>query len=225
MFSTKSKYLRLTNFTKVGIKMEKSLEINELAAAMSALMADVENAGKDKISYGFKYADLAQILSIVRPVLAKHGLAVSQHPQIDEQATSVSVETIVMHKSGQYMSSVLSMPAVAGKGMSAAQAVGSIITYARRYALAAVLSISQEDDDGASSNAESSSVVPKPKVIDLINADQKAELVEKMQSINFDVNRIKNRFSIASIDELQARHFAVAMQNLEKLREQQNGQV
>jgi hypothetical protein len=52
-----------------------------------------------------------------------------------------------MHESGEYIESMLSLPQEANSRMSAAQQAGAVITYARRYALAACLGIAQQDDD------------------------------------------------------------------------------
>jgi hypothetical protein len=92
----------------------------------------------DRFSYS--YADLADVLSSVRPVLAKHGLAVSQ--SVVPVDGGVGVETRVTHRSGGY--EVYGPTVVPGGG--SAQQAGAAITYARRYGLAAALGIATEDD-------------------------------------------------------------------------------
>ena len=127
--------------------MNKSESINELATALCKAQAVIEDATKSKSGHNYKYADLSQILNIVRPAFTANGLSVSQFPT--GGGDSVSVDTILMHSSGQWMSQDYSMEVVAGKGMSKAQAAGSVITYMRRYALAAIAGITQEDNDAA----------------------------------------------------------------------------
>ncbi len=126
--------------------MQKSEQINELAAAMAKAQAQLENAAKSSNNPHFKskYADLAEILNTVRPVFSANGLSVTQCPSFE--AGIASVETVLMHSSGQWMSSVISAPV----GKQDAQGVGSAITYCRRYSLAAIAGIAQEDDDGNS---------------------------------------------------------------------------
>jgi len=129
--------------------MRTSETINELATALSAFQGEVENATKSASNPFFKskYADLAEILNTVRPVLAKNGLSLAQFPSYEGDAEQglVLVETVLMHKSGQWMSCVTSTPI---KGKIDPQAIGSATTYCRRYPAAAILGIAQEDDDG-----------------------------------------------------------------------------
>lgn len=123
--------------------MQKSEQINELAAALAAAQGEIENASKNAANPHFKskYADLAEVLNTVRPVFSAHGLSITQFPAFADGLASV--ETVLLHKSGQWMSGTAS----AGVTKQDAQGVGSAITYLRRYSLAAVAGIAQEDDD------------------------------------------------------------------------------
>ena len=125
--------------------MEMSESLTEIGVALSKFQGEVNNVSKDKSGYGYKYADLAQILDVVRPLLAKHGLSVVQMPGNSD--SGVTVSTMLLHSSGQWIKSETQLPMDSAAKMSAAQAAGSVITYARRYALAAALGIAQEDDD------------------------------------------------------------------------------
>lgn len=128
--------------------------IAELASALVSAMADLSDIKKGKEakiptkaggSYGYKYADLADTIQQVRPVLAQHGLAVLQSP-VSHDNDTVSIYTTVIHRSGQQLTfGPLTLPA--GR---TAQETGSAITYGRRYALLACLGLAAEDDDGAS---------------------------------------------------------------------------
>lgn len=130
--------------------MNKSETIEKLAQALSKLQGEVQNLFKDKTGHNYKYTDLASVLDMVRPLCAKYELSVSQLCCNDPASVDVmGVETVLMHSSGQYISSVLYMNVTIGRGMSAAQAAGSVITYARRYALAALLGIAQTDTDAS----------------------------------------------------------------------------
>ena len=134
--------------------MNQSPAINELATALSKFQSEVETVKQTSENPYFKskYASLADIVRTVRPVMGKYGLAITQilEPTTD-QAT---VTTMLMHQSGQFISSVLSLT----PKDSSPQGMGSAITYARRYSYSAILGIAtDEDDDG---NAAS---LPKPK--------------------------------------------------------------
>jgi len=127
--------------------VEKSEQLNELATALAKAQGELENASKSSANPHFKskYADLAEILNTVRPVFSANGLSVTQCPGFANGM--VTVETLLMHVSGQWISSTISAPV----GKQDAQGVGSAITYCRRYSLAAVAGIAQEDDDGNAS--------------------------------------------------------------------------
>lgn len=119
--------------------------MKELATALAQAQLEIKNATLNKINPHFKskYADLAEIRDCLLPVMAKHGLTVVQMPDMrDGQMVLVSR---LLHKSGEYMDSVYPINADPLKP----QAVGSALTYARRYSLAAIGCISaEEDDDG-----------------------------------------------------------------------------
>ena len=127
--------------------MDRSDTIANLATALTAFAAEVHNPKNTATNPFHKnsYAPLNDILSYVRPLLAQHSLSVSQLVHSDGDA--IGVTTMLMHTSGEYIADTASMQPGAEKGKSAAQVAGSVITYLRRYALAAVLGIASEDDD------------------------------------------------------------------------------
>ncbi len=125
----------------------RSETIGKLAAALSKFQSEVENPTKDSQGHNYKYADLANILNAVKQPLTNNKLSVCQ--MLGSSAQGISVTTILMHESGEYIESMLSLPQEANSRMSAAQQAGAVITYARRYALAACLGIAQQDDDAA----------------------------------------------------------------------------
>ena len=115
----------------------------QYAQALVAAMGELSNVPKTASNPYFKskYAPLDAIVEATRPVLAKHGLAIQQQPLFMEG--TAGVETTILHKSGHSTTTTLLLPL---KDQSP-QGVGSAITYARRYALAAVLGLATEDDD------------------------------------------------------------------------------
>lgn len=126
-----------------------SAAIGNVAKALAAAQKNFPKVKKDTSGYGYKYATLDQCLDAVQGPLADQGLAITQilspsNPQ------EIHLQTILMHTSGEWLLSDFAIPAVANKGMNQAQALGSAITYARRYALCAICGIAaEEDDDGA----------------------------------------------------------------------------
>jgi hypothetical protein len=121
-----------------------SPSIDQLATALAKAQSEMENAKKDSVNPHFRaaYADLASIWDAARAVLGKHGLAVVQTIRA-ENGESV-LTTRLMHASGQWIASELPILAAAKKP----QEFGSALTYARRYALAAIVGVASDDDDG-----------------------------------------------------------------------------
>lgn len=124
--------------------MRKSESIKSLAVALSKFQADVKNPAntEDNPFFKSKYAPLSGILNDVRPLLSKHGLSVIQSPGGDGQ--NIMMTTLLLHESGEWIESET---LVLKADKPTAQGAGSAITYARRYALSAILGIASEDDD------------------------------------------------------------------------------
>jgi len=135
--------------------MNHSESIAKLATALSIVQGKLTHAKKDSANPFFKskYADLESVWDACRSLLAENGLAVMQFPGEFVDGT-MSLNTVLTHSSGEYMSYLMSVPVTKPD----AQGAGSALTYMRRYALAAVVGVVQADDDG---NAASS---PKPVV-------------------------------------------------------------
>lgn len=129
--------------------MIKSDKINEVALALMLIQGEIGPAIKDARNPHLKnkYATLAAIWNVALPALQKYHCSVIQPPE-DVGDNKVGITTIIMHESGQYIGGTLSIPVAVQKGVNLAQVVGSGITYARRYSLASLLGIMQEDDDG-----------------------------------------------------------------------------
>ena len=142
--------------------MKTSEELGDLATAMAIAQGELSDAEKssDNPFFKSKYADLAEVLGQIRPIFSKHGLSLVQFPG-QEHEGHVQVTTRLMHKSGQWMEGTLSMPV---QGKNIAQDSGSVITYMRRYAAAAVAGIAQVDSDANQAQNKSESLsAPKPK--------------------------------------------------------------
>lgn len=126
------------------METQTPVPLAQLAKALAAAQAEIGGAAKSKVNPHFKssYADLSEVMDACRPALTKHGISVVQMPSADGPA--VTVTTVLLHESGEYLKSALTMTAA----QNTPQAIGSAITYARRYALAAMVGVAPEDDDG-----------------------------------------------------------------------------
>ena len=133
---------------KYVIKDEtQSPQINELATALAKAQGMMQTAKKDSSNPFFKsvYADLASVWEACRQALSTNGLCVIQ--TTDNDNGSVIVITTLVHAGGQWIRGKLRIKPVKDDP----QGTGSAITYARRYALAAIVGVApdeSEDDDG-----------------------------------------------------------------------------
>ena len=124
--------------------MTNSDQIDALAAALAKAQGAMEHASKDGTNPHFKsrYATLASVWDAARLPLSANGLSVVQTAGTD--GTTVSVDTLLAHSSGQWVRSSLSTQS----RDAGPQAIGSCISYLRRYALSAMVGICADDDDG-----------------------------------------------------------------------------
>lgn len=130
--------------------MNHSESIKEIATALSKAQAVIAGAVKDKTNPHYKndYADLSSVWDACRKPLTDNGLSVAQTAATDEGR--VGVTTLLMHSSGEWISDTLFMKPTKDDP----QGVGSCITYARRYALAAMVGVAPADDDGNEASAK-----------------------------------------------------------------------
>jgi hypothetical protein len=142
-----------------------SPEINSLAEALAKAQGVIQTAKFDGVNPFFstkerqaKYATLAQVWESCRKPLSDNGLCVVQ--PVDVCEAGVTIRTRLIHASGQWIESALTMP-VEKKN---AQGVGSAITYGRRYGLSAMVGIvADEDDDGNAAAVAAPVEEVKPK--------------------------------------------------------------
>ncbi len=132
-------------------------EDQTFSARLIAAMADMENPTKSKTakvptksggSYQYKYETLDQVLSVVRPALSAHGLALTQKQAWSENTNSYVLLTIVFDASDERVMDERPL-----HDYPDAQAAGSWETYMRRYAIRTAFGLCGEDDDGAATRA------------------------------------------------------------------------
>ena len=182
--------------------MNKSESIAAISQAIAKAQGEVENASKNAKNPHFKskYADLAELLNTVRPVFSGHGLAIVQMPSFVDGVASV--ETLISHSSGEWISSICSAPV----SKQDAQGVGSAITYLRRYSLAAMCGIAQEDDDANSSvgHAPQPQTQAKPQAKPEISSERLAKAIEAIKAGKATKDSVINNFTLTN-----AQHAAI----------------
>lgn len=129
--------------------METSEQVNELAGALAKAQAEIKGAAKDRTNphFGSKYSTLDSLWEAIRGPLSTYGLSLVQgaSSEPDGEGVKVIITTLLLHASGQWIKDTLAMyPKDASP-----QAMGSVITYGRRYGAGAMTGVtSDEDDDG-----------------------------------------------------------------------------
>jgi hypothetical protein len=188
----------------------RSDDIGDLMTALAKAQGEIPDIERNRTvqvtprsggpGYSFKYATLSAILAAIKAPLAKHGLARTQILSHDSEG-GYYVLTTTLHHGNQYISSMV--PLIAEGATN--QQFGSALTYMKRYALAAMLGISaDEDDDGNAADgntivAAQDKAPRTPKVIAPdpistgIRASQAASEVRAAQLIS-------EQFSPAKID-------------------------
>lgn len=169
--------------------------MKEIYSAFIKAQSEMGHAVKDGTNPHFRsgYATLPQVLDVVLDALNKNGIAVLQKPTICEDG-AVSIETTLIHGSGE---AIDCGKAVAWPKDRGPQAIGSVVTYLRRYSIMSICGIGQIDDDaelGEGRKTEKSFVV----------AGQKAEKPVD-SGLSFWSNKLTSAMNIKDLDAIGAK--------------------
>ena len=162
--------------------MQRSETIKELAIALNSAQKEMKAAVKDATNPHFrsKYADLGSVVEAVRAPLLKHGITFLQGVQDAEGG--VAIETMLLHVSGEWISSTLRLPAT----KQDAQGYGSAITYGRRYGLQAICGIPAEDDDGNA--ASKPQITPRAGAVDSLTVDRRTQFQDIANGVKAELS-------------------------------------
>ena len=155
------------------------MEKKEIYSAFVAAQKGFAPALKTSTNPHFKsrYADLAACVEAVLDSLNEHGIGLIQRTY--EDATGVTVETVFIHTSGQYLEGgKLHVPA----SKQDAQGYGSALSYARRYSLMAACGIAPEDDDGNAA-VKAGATTQTDLVMECIAALDKAQTLDELKKL------------------------------------------
>jgi hypothetical protein len=173
----------------------------EIQAAEATAESEVRKDGQ--LIYKFKYADLAACLAVIRKPLSDNGLALVQIPSLEDGI--VHMHTILGHESGQSISCrMLMAPEKPGP-----QAIGTCMTYLRRYSLSALVGVAQFDDDARSASKETADTeFVSPEQIDqiLVRADDywgedSPKVLERILKMLFE------NYNVSSVAGIPAKNF------------------
>jgi len=197
--------------------MKMSDSIAEIAGALAAAQGQIDDASKSSENPYFKskYADLAAVRAVIREPLANNGLAIIQAPRTVQGGAEV--ETVLVHKSGEFISEVLFMPA----GKSDPHGYASAITYARRIGIMSLLALAAYDDDGntAVDSVKNAPEKKKPSADVMVAANKAAKegtaaLTAWWQSLSKDDRALIDNETIKTLKATAKEAGAVDEQNV-----------
>lgn len=197
-------------------KLERMLELKERHEAQSAKAAFARAFAEASAEFptiplngrghnGKAYATLKDITAKTRPVLSKHGLALSFSIDVGE---AVVVTAELMHEAGHSKTTSIALPRETSGSKNAVQAVGSSQTYGQRYTAQAILGLSlgddTEDDAGATSGPET------------VSAEQYVALRDKAAEAGVDEAKICMAAGVSDLHQFPVKDFNAAMSRLNK---------
>lgn len=185
----------------------QSESIKAIAAAMAKVQASIEGAkkGSNNPHFKSKYADLTECWSACRAALTENGIAVIQG------VVGGSMKTTLTHASGEWLSDEGIPLCGYQSAKNPMQALGSALTYARRYGLCAMVGIAPEDDDAQSlTNSQQAQADPR-----FITEDQQSELDDLITQAGADRTAYLKYLGVTSLSELPMANYPNAKKALQ----------
>jgi hypothetical protein len=157
-----------------------------LAEALAAAQLEITDPAKDAVNPHFRsrYADLATVLKTVRPVLARHGLALSQTTQVDEQGRLLLV-TRLHWRDEELVGYYPIQPVKADP-----QGYGSALTYARRYTIQAIVGVAADDDDDGNAASAAPSKPAHDELAEVIGKVKACNALDDLRALKADCARL-----------------------------------
>ena len=186
--------------------MQTSDTIDKIAPAFVKAQAECNGAKKSSNNPHFKskYADLSAVWTACETALADNGLAVLQGLG-EATGGAMHMDTVLMHDSGQWLQFHSSIPLPKGDP----QGYGSATTYLRRYALAALMGVVQEDDDGNAATRGGNTGGGET-----VSDEQLSRLQDEADATGADLAKFCKYMGVNSLKEISANKFQVAFDAL-----------
>jgi len=176
---------------------------DKIIPAMVAAWGEIESVAKDRSGNNNKYASLDAIMEMVKGHLSQNGLALFMQPYVEPRV--VKIKASLYHSSGQKMifDEGMAMVIDEGKFMSGQQAIGSAITYGKRYYVSSLFGIATDDDnDGAPPQPKGNrGPAPKtannklknnlPSVRDALGEERAAKMEAVLANKGLDLNDLR----------------------------------
>jgi hypothetical protein len=176
-----------------------SEHVNELVSALSKAQGEFPVLEKKSKAYNYMYADLAETLQAIQPILVKYGLSLVHCIQEGELSKMV---TSLFHSSGQWISTEMLLEYRADGKVNAMQAKGSAITYAKRYTIGCLLNLAadKESDDDAEKSSPKNYQAPKVKTL---SAEQLKELAGWVKTFPDSEQYLYKRYLVDNLAAIQ----------------------
>lgn len=197
-------------------KMERLLQMHErmqakqaeaeFAAALSDMQDQLPSIGeRGNAADRYTYALWEDINTAIKPVLKAHGFALSFRTDFTDGITVIGV---LSHRGGHSERTSIKLPADASGGKNAVQAVASSVSYGKRYTASALLNLTShgEDDDAYRAATE------------FVSQDQAATLIALVEEVKADLPKFLDYMKCESIEKIEAKHYARAVQMLQAKR-------
>jgi len=215
--------------TKPDLIPSRSTDLKELFTALAKAQAEMQCAGRKSENPYFKssYADLAEIVRVSRPALAKNGLSVIQQVLPNEDGQNI-LHTILAHSSGQWIESRMrilpSKPDV--------QALQSYITYIRRSAYSALIgvTVSDEDDDAelavhqdrevtAKGVALNTKYNPRENSYESLTKEQLDEVNYELQDYPDIAEQVLSGLQIQNLADIPKSKYSVSLRRIREIKQ------
>jgi hypothetical protein len=203
-----AKLEKLMDMQERVMNRRAEMAFNSAFAQMQAELPEINEMGKIVVDgkVRSKYALFEDIDKAVKPVLQKHGFAVTFKVHSDKEG--INVTGILMHREGHREMTDLTLQADTSGSKNGVQSVGSSVQYGKRYVLSALLNIATRglDDDGKKAGTK------------MITETQAADLIALAEEVKADVSKFCAYYKIDKIDNLPASLYASAVKAFEKKR-------
>lgn len=207
-----------------------SSEVEKLYEALAKAQGEMKLAQRDSENPYFKssYANLGSVIMASRTFLAKHGLSIYHRQELNSDGQSILVGTLA-HSSGQYIESRYRVTPTKND----IQALGSYMTYLRRYSYVALCGMADTDDDGEAAVAESRETFakgvalntkynPKGESFETLSKDQIEEMEYELAEYPDIAEQILDRLHIQSIADIPKSKYRAAITRVREIKELRN---
>ena len=182
---------------------------DQIATALAKAQGEFSVLEKKTQAYNYKYADLAEIMSVIQEPLQRNGLSLT-HEIIWGDVPCL--KSTLIHSSGQELSTPMPLFFKADGKINQMQALGSAITYAKRYTIGCLLNLAadkESDDDGKSSSNPKETVTYVTEKVNLpkVTAEQVSIIDEYLEEFPESRKDMLARYGVIATKDIPADKF------------------